>query len=173
MLAEEWLSTYEGIDKGPLDRQPRAVWLRCFGQTGYWEAEQMIRELSLGVFEETLTVHTDRTAPPAPDLWRISTRANRRRWSWVDDLLARAGQGAHVYRCREPRLVLARIMHRYELHPDTQFWKDNPTLDPRPWSKHKAWCEWIVIPGEDVRQMVEVDPGQHSDHVVYCEGSPG
>jgi len=174
MVVEEWLSLYEGENVGPLDRQPIERWLEAFTAVGYFEATVTLTERAPLQLEEAVAVTIDNGAPESvPDLWRISTRANARRFSWLDNtasvMQVVRTPDLHIWRARNPYKVFGKITTRYNLLPDTRFWEAHG-YPPEAWELKHDFTEYIAAPGADVREMIPVDLDPDDPQIYLKEG---
>lgn len=174
MVVEEWLSTYEGENVGPLDRQPMERWLEAFAGAGYFEATVTLTERAPLQVQESVAVDTKRTPPATvPDLWRISTTPNARRFSWLDDVggvmqVVRT-PGLHIWRARNPFKVFGKITTRHALLPDTRYWEAKG-YPPEAWGLDHDFTEYVAAPGADVREMIPVDLDPDDPLIYLREG---
>jgi len=174
MVVNEWLSTYEGDHVGPLDRQPMERWLEAFTAAGYFEATVTLTEPDPLQVEESVTVATGRTpAASAPDLWRISTTANARRFSWLDDpasiMQVVRTPDLHIWRARNPFRVFGKITTRHVLLPETRYWEAKG-YPPEAWGLDHDFTEYVAAPGADVREMIPVDLDPDDPLIYLREG---
>lgn len=146
LLADEWLKTYSGEDRGPLSRYSKADWRRAFETVGFIEVRLMskVKKDASGAFSllgEVLTVEQSVAPTAIPRLFRYGTPETVDRWSWSTSLdvvkkIAAAYAGYSVWVCDDPKDVFARIQMG-----------NNGTV---------SFVEYVVQPGE-VRPYVPGD----------------
>lgn len=171
LLVIEWLSLYIGENVGPLDRQPMETWLRAFLEVGYFEASYTVTETRPNFYEEALKIEfpTEPLPESVPDLYRISTRAGARRFSWCAQIHGLRevieNEELKLWRCRKPIRAFGTVTNRYDLLPGTQFWEQGFAIN-----QVNPYTEWLVAPGNDVREMLLVDPGTDDPNFYLTEG---